>query len=159
MMRSISPWVRLKLRASKWYPFPSRYFSAAVSPSRPKRVVCIVYLLDYMALSDCLVSASETILYSILYPPRRFVNERTSVYANGINNDFLMKKSNSRAMVCYYFPHSKETTSAIARSRFRSVFPVDVFGIDATRRIRCGISQARSFPARRLISRASDAGT
>ncbi len=49
-----------------------------------------------MALSACLVPVSETILYSILYPPCRFVNERTPVYANGINNDFLMKKSNSR---------------------------------------------------------------
>lgn len=82
----------LEITRKEWYPFPSRYFSAAVSPSRPKRVVCIVCLLCHMALSAGPAPVSETVLLSILYPPRRFVNERTSVYANGINNDFLMKK-------------------------------------------------------------------
>ena len=84
-----------------------------------------------MALSAGPAPVSETVLLSILYPPCCFVNERTSVYANGINNDFLMKKSNSRDMFCYYFPDFKEEASAIARS----------------------------LPARRLISAASDAGT
>ena len=88
-----------------------------------------------MALSAGPAPVSETVLLSILYPPCCFVNERTSVYANGINNDFLMKKSNSRDMFCYYFPPPKETAFAIARSRFRSVFPVDDFGIDATQRM------------------------
>ena len=49
-----------------------------------------------MALSAGPAPISETVLLSILYPPCCFVNERTSVYANGINNGFLMKKSNSR---------------------------------------------------------------